>query len=77
VNYHEKKPIFRKRYVAHAVCLSHGEKSGKEAGLTLNFAVRDVRDLIKIRKLVKKPNQFVDFGAKSSKYFVSRFRVDK
>ena len=77
MNYHEKKPIFRKKYVARVVCLSYGEKSGKEAGLTLNFAVRDVRDLLKIRKLVKKPNQFVDFGAKSSKYFMGRFSVDK
>ena len=51
------------------VCLSYGEKSGKEAGLTLNFAVRDVRDFLKIRKLVKKHNQFVDFGVKSSRYY--------
>ena len=49
------------------VCLSYGEKSGKEAGLTLNFAVTDVGNLLKIRKLVKKHNQFVDFGVKSSK----------
>ena len=49
------------------VCLSHGEKSGKEAGLTLNFVVRDVKDFLKIKKLVKKHNQFVDFGVKSSK----------
>ena len=48
------------------VCPSYGEKSGKEAGLTLNFAVRDVRDFLKIRKLVKKHNQLVDFGVKSS-----------
>ena len=50
-----------------AVCLSHGGKSGKEAGLTLNFVVRDVKDFLKIKKLVKKHNQFVDFGVKSSK----------
>ena len=50
------------------VCLSYGEKSGKEAGLTLNFAVRDVKDFLKIRKLVKKNNQFVDFGVKSSSF---------
>ena len=49
------------------VCLSYGEKSGKEAGQTLNFVVRDVRDFIKIKKLVKKNNQFVDFGFKSSR----------
>ena len=67
MNYHEKKPIFRKNYVARVVCLSYGEKSGKEAGLALNFAVKDVRDFIKIRKLVKKHNQLVDFGVKSSK----------
>ena len=59
------------------VCLSYGEKSGKEAGLTLNFAVRDVRDFLKIKKLVKKPNQFLDFGVKSSKYFMKCSRVDK
>ena len=51
------------------VCLSHGEKSGKEAGLTLNFVVRDVKDFLKIKKLVKKHNQFVDFGVKSSRYY--------
>ena len=51
------------------VCLSYGEKSGKEAGLTLNFAVRDVRDFLKIRKMVKKYNQFVDFGVKSSTFY--------
>lgn len=51
------------------VCLSHGEKSGKEAGLTLNFVVRDVKDFLKIKKLVKKHNQFVDFGVKSSKSY--------
>ena len=51
------------------VCLSYGEKSGKEAGLTLNFAVRDVRNFLKIKKLVKKPNQLVDFGIKSSKLY--------
>ena len=50
------------------VCLSYGEKSGKEAGLTLNFAVNDAKDFLKIRKLVKKNNQFVDFGIKSSRY---------
>ena len=50
------------------VCLSYGEKSGKEAGLTLNFAVRDVRDFLKIRKMVKKYNQFVDFGVETSKW---------
>ena len=49
------------------VCLSYEEKSGKEAGLTLNFVVRDVRDFTKIKKLVKKHNQLVDFGVKSSK----------
>ena len=49
------------------VCLSYGEKSGKEAGLTLNFAVRDVKDFLKVRKLVNKYNQFVDFGVKASK----------
>ena len=49
------------------VCLSYGEKSGKEAGQTLNFAVRDVKDFLKIRKLVKKYNQFVDFEVKSSR----------
>ena len=49
------------------VCLSYGEKNGKEAGLTLNFAVRDVKDFLKIEKLGKKHNQFVDFGVKSSK----------
>ena len=47
------------------VCLSHGEKSGKKAGLMLNFVVRDVKDFLKIKKLVKKYNQFVDFGVKS------------
>ena len=51
------------------VCLSYGEKSGKEAGLTLNFAVRDVRDFLKIIKLVKKHNQIMDFGVNSSKYY--------
>ena len=50
------------------VCLSYGEKSGKEAGLTLNFAVRDVRDFLKIKKLVKKYNQFVDFEVQSSSF---------
>ena len=49
-------------------CLLYGEKSGKEAGLTLNFAVRDVKDFLKITKLVKKHNQFVDFGVKSSTF---------
>ena len=33
----------------------------------LNFVVRDVKDFLKIKKLVKKHNQFVDFGVKSSK----------
>ena len=51
------------------VCLSHGEKSGKEVGLKLNIAVRDVRDFLKIKKLVKKHNQLVDFGVKSSKSY--------
>ena len=50
------------------VCLSYGEKSGKEAGQTLNFAVRDVKDFLKIRKLVKKNHQFVDLGIKSSRF---------
>ena len=59
------------------VCLSYGEKNGKEAGLTLNFAVRDVRDFLKIRKLVKKHNQFVDFGVKSSTFTLNGFRVDE
>ena len=51
------------------VCLSHGEKSGKEVGLTLNIAVRDVRDFLKIIKMVKKHNQIMDFGVNSSKYY--------
>ena len=59
------------------VCLSYGEKSGKEAGLTLNFAVRDVRDFLKIRKLVKRHDQFVDFGVKSSTYHMNWLRVEK
>ena len=53
------------------VCPSYGEKGGKEAGLRLNFAVRDVRDFLKTRKLVKIHNQFVDFGVKSSTYYMS------
>jgi len=59
------------------VCLSYGEKSGKEAGLTLNFAVRDVRDCLKIRKLVKIHNQFVDFGVNHLNVAMSWFRMDK
>ncbi len=35
----------------------------------LNFVVRDVKDFLKIKKLVKKHNQFVDFGVKSSKFY--------
>ena len=53
--------------MARVVCLSFGEKSGKGAGLTLNFAVTDVGNLLKIRKLVKKYSQFVDFEVKASK----------
>ena len=34
----------------------------------LNFVVRDVKDFLKIKKLVKKHNQSVDFGVKSSKF---------
>ena len=50
------------------VYLLYGEKSGKEPGQTLNFAVRNVKDFLKIRKLVKKYNQFVDFEVKSSSF---------
>ena len=57
------------------VCLSYGEKSGKGAGLTLNFAVRDVKDFLKINKLVNKYNQSVDFGVKASKYELMVSRV--
>ena len=41
--------IFRKRYVSNAALLSFGERSGKEAGPTLNFVVKDVRDLLRIK----------------------------
>ena len=57
----KKKTICRKKYVACAVCLSYGEESGKGAGLTLNFAVTDAGNLLKIKKLVKKYYQLVDF----------------
>ena len=59
------------------VCLSYGEKSGKEAGLTLNFAVRDVKGFLKLKKLVNKLYQIVDFGVESSRYFMRCSTVDK
>jgi len=34
--------------------LSFGERSGKEAGLKLNFVVKDVRNLLKVKNWLKK-----------------------
>ncbi len=44
------------------VCLSYGEKSGKGAGLTLNFAVTDVRDRLKIKNWLKNLTNLWTFG---------------